>query len=161
MEFIIVPGYDKADILKPLFLEYTDRLVAADPSFAGYLAVQNYDEELADLNAKYGPPQGGLFLALAEDGAPRGCIAMKKIDKDSCEMKRLYVKEEYRHHGLGETLARHIISHRREMGYKVMLLDTLPFLQPAIALYKKLGFTETGIYNNSPMDTSIFMKLEL
>ena len=161
MEFKIIPGYDQTEILKPLFIQYTDRLVAADPSFADYLRVQNYDEELADLNAKYGPPAGRLYLALTEDGQRRGCIAMKKIDRDSCEMKRLYVKEQYRGEGLGEKLARLLIDRRREAGYKTMLLDTLPFLQPAIALYEKLGFTRTEIYNNSPMDTSIFMKLEL
>ena len=160
MKFELVPGYDKADILKVLFVEYTDRLVEQDPSFAEYLRVQNYDEELKDLSAKYGAPAGRLYLALA-DGKPRGCVALKKIDRENCEMKRLYVRREYRKEGLGEILAKQVIADAKEAGYKHMLLDTLPFLKAAIALYKKLGFYETEIYNNSPMDTSIFMKYDL
>lgn len=160
MGFTIIPAFDYPEEVKALFTEYTKMLVEGDPSFQAYLDLQNYDEEVRNLKMKYDYPMGRLYLAL-EDGKPAGCIGLKRIDQEHCEMKRLYVCPEFRGRGLSQELVDLIVSDAREIGYKHMLLDTLPFLQAALHLYKKNGFYEIDCYNDSPMDTSIFMKLDL
>ena len=160
MRLELIPGYDRPAELLSLFTEYTRMLVSHDPSFQIYLDIQHYADEIRDLEAKYGRPEGRLYLALWE-GEAAGCIALRKLDEQRCEMKRLYVRPEYRGEKLGEVLVRKIIGDAREIGYKHMMLDTLPFLQSAIHMYKKLGFYETDCYNDSPMDTTIFMRLDL
>lgn len=156
----ILPGYDSPAEVKALFKEYTDMLVAGDPRFREYLEIQNYDEELRHLESKYGLPYGRLYLAYYNNHVA-GCIGLKKIDEKHCEMKRLYVRPEFRGHRIGEKLIEKIIADAKEIGYSYMLLDTLPFLKNAIHQYKKFGFYEISGYNNSPMDTSIYMKLDL
>lgn len=154
------PGYGYKAEIGALFSEYTRMLVEGDSHFKVYLDMQNYDEELEHLEDKYGEPDGRLYIALSE-GKPAGCIALRKIDEESCELKRLYVRPEFRGQHLGELLANKIIEDARIIGYKQILLDTLPFLESAIYIYKKLGFTVIEKYNNSPMDNSIYMKYEL
>lgn len=156
----LVPAYGYTREIGALFSEYTQMLIAGDRSFQNYLAIQHYDAELQDLKAKYGPPDGRLYLAL-RDGEAAGCIGLRKLDSRRCEMKRLYVRPQFRGQKLGELLVRQLIADAREIGYSVMLLDTLPFLQGALRLYEKLGFTVIDRYNDSPMDTSIYMKLDL
>ena len=156
----IVPAYDYKEEVAGLFSEYTDALISGDSSFQEYLAIQHYDEEVEHLETKYGAPYGRLYLAEC-DGAWAGCIGLRKIDEQNCEMKRLYVRPDFRGNQIGEQLIQKIIDDAKEIGYEHMLLDTLPFLKSAIHLYKKYGFYETGSYNDSPMSTSIFMKLDL
>ena len=158
MEF--VNGLEHPQLIGELFREYTDMLVENDPSFAYYLELQDYDEELRHLEGKYGPPRGALILAL-EDGGAAGCIALKEMDGERCELKRLYVRPAFRGRGLGRTLTDMIISRARAAGYKEMLLDTLPFLQSAQRIYRAAGFREIEKYNDSPMDGATYMKLEL
>lgn len=160
MSVKIIPAYDFPEEIRTLFAEYTDFLIKNDTEFAEYLQIQNYDAELQNLNTKYGLPAGRLYLAYYGDELA-GCIGLKKIDVDNCEMKRLYVRPQFRGKHIGRMLAEKIIHDAREIGYKHMLLDTLPFLQSAVFMYKKLGFYETDSYNDSPMDTSIYMKLDL
>lgn len=160
MKLELVFGYDRKEDVKTLFNEYTQMLIEGDLLFAEYLALQSYDHELENLEDKYGLPHGRLYLAYL-DGALAGCVALKPIDEWGCELKRLYVRPEYRKTGLGKYLAKKIIDDAREIGYGSILLDTLPFLNAAIELYKKLGFDEIPRWNNSPMDTSIYMKLDL
>lgn len=143
-----------------LFSEYTDMLIAGDSSFQKYLAVQHYDEELAQLETKYGLPDGRLYLAYC-DGEPAGCIGLRKIDDENCEMKRLYVRSQFRGQGIGDQLVRTILADAKEIGYSHMLLDTLPFLESALQMYRKFGFYEIESYNDSPMSSSIFMRLDL
>lgn len=160
MSLEIVLAYDRADEVRELFAEYMDMLLEGDPTFAGYLTIQNYDDELKDLSHKYGLPDGRLYLAYS-NGVLAGSIALRKIDEERCELKRMYIKPEFRRRGIARTLVKQLISDAKEIGYQCMLLDTLPFLQIAINMYKKLGFYEIGRYNDSPMDTSIYMKLDL
>ena len=156
----IVPAFEYPEEVKVLFTEYTRMLVEGDPAFQAYLDLQNYDEEVRNLKMKYDYPMGRLYIAL--DGTlPAGCIGLKRIDDAACEMKRLYVRPEYRGRNLGQQLVTKIIEDAREIGYESMLLDTLPFLKSALKLYEKNGFYEIDCYNDSPMDTSIFMKLDL
>ena len=156
----IVPAYEHSVEVGKLFKEYTDLLIANDASFAEYLAIQNYDEELKHLEDKYGMPDGRLYLIYWEDKIA-GCIGLRKLDVQSCEMKRLYIRPEFRGRKLGSILVEKIIADAREIGYSMMLLDTLPFLQSAIHMYQKIGFYEIDSYNDSPMNTSIYMRLDL
>ena len=160
MSIKILPAYDFPEEIKLLFSEYTDILIEGDPSFKEYLEIQNYDDELKHLEKKYGLPYGRLYLVYYNNEVA-GCIGLKKIDKKNCEMKRLYVRPKFRGKQIGEQLIEKIIKDAKEIGYSYMLLDTLPFLKGAIYLYKKYGFYEIASYNNSPMDTSIYMKLDL
>ncbi len=160
MSLEIVLAYDRADEVRELFAEYMDMLLEGDPTFAGYLTIQNYDDELKDLRQKYGVPEGRLYLAYW-NGAVAGSIALRKINNEDCELKRMYIKPEFRRNGIAKTLVMRLIDDAREIGYRHMLLDTLPFLQTAIRMYKNIGFYEIGRYNNSPMDTSIYMKFDL
>lgn len=156
----IVPAYALKEEVTALFAEYTRMLVEGDPAFQEYLNLQNYDEEIAHLEHKYGEPSGRLYLA-RWNGETAGCIGLRRIDGENCEMKRLYVYPAFRGKHIAEALTERIIADARAIGYRAMLLDTLPFLQGALGLYKKLGFYEIPSYNNSPMDTSIYMKLDL
>ena len=156
----IKPAYKYVNEIRELFREYTDMLIKEDKDFEKYLQLQDYELELKNLDVKYGAPKGRLYLATVE-GKVAGCIALKNIDDKSCELKRLYVKSEFRGNKIGELLTKQIINDAKEIGYKNIKLDTLPFLQSAIHLYEKLGFYKTEPYNNSPMKNSIYYRLDL
>lgn len=160
MDIEIIPAYSYPQDVGVLFSEYTKMLIDGDRSFRDYLAVQHYDDELAHLERKYGPPWGRLYLArCGKEWA--GCIGLRKIDGQNCEMKRLYVRPRFRGQRIGETLVKRVIADAREIGYACMLLDTLPFLESAVHLYEKYGFYEIESYNESPMESSIYMRLDL
>lgn len=160
MKTEIIYGYDHKEDVKLLFSEYTEMLVENDPEFKKYLDLQNYEDEIKHLEYKYGLPDGRLYLIYCDDNLA-GCIALRKIDNKSCEMKRLYIKPHFRGMRLGSRLIEKIIGDAKETGYSYMLLDTLPFLKSALYLYKKFGFYEIDSYNNSPLDTTIYLKLDL
>ena len=125
------------------------------------LCFQNFDKELAELPGEYVPPTGRLFLAIEEDNAA-GCVALRKIGDGICEMKRLYVRPEFRGTGLGRTLTETIIQAAREIGYGRMRLDTLPGkMDRAIAMYRSLGFKDIEPYYDNPVEGAAFMELEL
>lgn len=147
---IIRDGKDYLPQVKQLILEYTDFL-GRDLSF------QNIDDELNDLKKKYFPPNGEILVALNEDDV-LGMVAYYRHDDKICEMKRLYVKPDARGMHLGDALISEIISHARDNGYEIMLLDTIKPLKPAIGLYEKHGFKECEPYYNNPMDDVIYMK---
>lgn len=156
----IIPAYNHPQETAALFSEYTDMLIASDSSFQKYLDIQHFDDEIAHLETKYGPPCGRLYLAYCNEELA-GCIGLRKIDSENCEMKRLYVRPPFRGLQIGTQLISKIIADAKEIGYSHMLLDTLPFLQNAIHMYRKYGFYEIKSYNDSPMSTSIFMRLNL
>lgn len=160
MKIEIVEAYAHKKEVKNLFIEYTDMLIECDKNFKDYLIKQNYDDELEHLENKYGLPYGRLYLAFC-DNKLAGCIGLKKIDDESCEIKRLYVKPEFRGKQIGNILVKQIIADAKSIGYKHILLDTFPFLETAIKMYKKLGFYEIESYNNNPMDNLIYLKFDL
>lgn len=160
MSLELIPAYDRPGEVLSLFTEYTHMLVSHDPSFQIYLDIQHYADEIRDLEAKYGRPDGRLYLALWE-GKAAGCIALRKLDDRRCEMKRLYVRPAFRDHKIGDALVDRIIQDARAIGYRYMLLDTLPFLEGAIHMYQKRGFYEIPCYNDSPVATTIFMQYDL
>lgn len=139
---------------RELFEEYASGLGIS-------LCFQNFDKELAELPGAYIPPSGRLFLAM-QDEQTIGCVALRKIGDNVCEMKRLYVRPEFRGTGLGRTLAESIIAAAREIGYHSMRLDTLPGkMDRAIAMYRSLGFKEIEPYYKNPVDGAAFMELIL
>ena len=161
MDITLIPGYDRPELVRELFDEYTTLIISKDPRFEEYLAVQSFDEELAHLDWKYGGPGGRLYLAYWKDKLA-GCVAMRQIDEDRCEMKRLYVRLVFRGIGIGDMLVDTLIADARKHGYKAMLLDTFTFLNRAIEMYRKRGFYEIGRYLDTPMDdTTLYMQLDL
>ena len=128
------------------------------------ICFQSFDKELADPLQKYGAPQGALFLAYWND-EPAGCVALQPLpDKDGlavCEMKRLYVKPEYRKHKIGNALVDLIIDEAAKLGYEKMKLDTFEKLQAAINIYLKKGFVITDAYYNNPLRNVVYMEKQL
>ncbi len=126
------------------------------------LCFQGFDEEMRSLPGKYSPPSGRLLLALWDD-RPAGVIALRALSEAGlCEMKRLYVRPEFRGHGIGRVLAERVIGDAAEIGYARMRLDTVPGnMDRAIAMYRELGFRETVPYYNSPVGHTLFMELDL
>ena len=139
-----------------LFGEYAGLVAEA-------LCFQNFDQELAALPGEYAPPGGALLIARDADGAniAAGCVALRRCDADSGEMKRLYVRERYRNSGLGRRLAVAVIEEAKKRKYSRVVLDTLPKLTAAIALYRDLGFLQTGPYLASPTPGAICFELKL
>jgi putative acetyltransferase len=139
---------------RELFLEYAQSL-----GFS--LCFQNFDRELADLPGDYAPPEGRLLLAECE-GELAACVALHKLEAGTCEMKRLYLRPQFRGHGLGRMLAERIIAEARQIGYQRMRLDTVePVMKDAVAMYCKLGFKPIAPYCANPMAGAIYMELEL
>ncbi len=160
MNFAIKPAYDHKEEVGELFREYTDMLIEGEPRFTEYLDIQNYEDELKHLEKKYGKPSGRLYLLYVDDKLA-GSVGIRKLDKEKCELKRMYVKPEFRGQQLGEMLLERIMGDARRIGYKYMYLDTLPFLKTALRMYKRFGFEEIERYNDSPIDNTIFMRIKL
>ena len=158
---MIISAYDRIEDIRSLFSEYTDMLVSINPEFHLYLDIQHYDDEKENPSLKYALPDGRLYVDVSDDGIARGCIALRKLSDGKGEVKRLYVRPEYRGNGIATALVERIIEDARDIGYKELYLDTLPELESAVRLYKSFGFEETGQYNDSPVDKTIFMKLSL
>ena len=152
----IIPASSSAQIAqaRELFLEY-----AASLGFS--LCFQNFDQELAGLPGEYAPPDGRLLLAEYE-GQLAGCVALHKIEPGICEMKRLYLRPQFRGKGLGRALAEHLIAEARQMGYRRMRLDTVePVMKDAVAMYRVMGFREITPYRPNPMAGTLYMELDL
>jgi putative acetyltransferase len=124
------------------------------------LDFQNFDKELRHFETEYARP-GGAFLLARKEGEFVGCGAFRRFSATDCEMKRLYVRPEGRGLGLGRQLALALIREANALGYKRMLLDTLPTMHSAQALYNSLGFVPTEPYRFNPIAGSAFLKLDL
>lgn len=154
MKLIQAKSPEEIQQVRKLFEEYVDWLGIN-------LCFQNFDKEVAELPGDYAPPSGRLTLATESDEVA-GCVALRRIGEDVCELKRLYVRPQFRGRGLGRTLTENVIDEARSIGYKRMRLDTLPGkMDRAIAMYRLLGFKNIEPYYNNPVEGAAFMELEL
>jgi putative acetyltransferase len=144
---------DEVAAVRQLFEAYA-ALLGVDLSYQGFAA------ELAGLPGAYAPPRGRLLLAHA-GGTAAGCVALRPVDDQACEMKRLFVLPERQGFGLGRKLAVRVIDEARDIGYSMILLDTLPSMHGALRLYESLGFVRRRPYFESPVEGNVFMQLQL
>ncbi len=147
-----------------------DHLKAARLLFEEYaaslgfdLGFQDFEAELAELPGAYAPPRGRLLLAFSDrrGGRTAGCVALREIEEGVCEMKRLYVRPDFRALRLGRALAEAVIAEAREIGYSHMRLDTVPSMGRAQDLYRSLGFREIPPYRFNPVPGTAFLELRL
>lgn len=146
------PGSD-VESVRELFREYAASLGIS-------LCFQGFEQELAHLPGEYAPPAGRLLVAV-EKGQAVGCVALRRLDGETCEMKRLYVKSRFRGAGFARALAYGLVAEARRMGYRRMRLDTLPVMGEARLLYQTMGFREIAPYYQNPVPGSMFMELKL
>jgi ribosomal protein S18 acetylase RimI-like enzyme len=146
----------------PEQIEETRKIFRGYEAWLGLsLCFQGFEEELADLPGKYTQPEGRLFLAIS-DGKVAGCIALRKLEDGICEMKRLFVRDEFRGQKIGIGLIEKLINDAREIGYKKLRLDTFPpKMGKAVKLYESYGFREIEPYYHNPHGKTLFMELEL
>lgn len=142
---------------RALCLEYAASL----PQIGLSLQVQGFEQEIKTLPGKYAPPAGAILLAFAGDHAA-GCVALRPLDEPgACEMKRMYVRPEYRGQGLGHALGTCIVQAARHAGHRVMRLDTDNNMLAAIAVYTALGFRARDRYNDDPCPCTLWFELTL
>ena len=153
LKIIRVDTEAQIEAIRKLFLEYAQSL-----DFK--LCFQSFDEELIGLPGKYASPEGRLLLAMVND-VPAGCVAVRKIDDAICEMKRLWVRPEFRGQKIGEALARAAMEEAKSR-YERMQLDTVATsMAQAVKLYRSLGFYEIEAYTHNPVAGAMFMECEL
>ena len=153
--FEIVEAVDVRDVVecRALFVEYQQGLGVS-------LCFQDFDAELANLPGDYAPPRGRLYLAKHAGGAA-GCVALRPKGADDAELKRLYVRSAFRGESLGRVLTLRAIETARSLGYRRLLLDTLPAMAAAQRLYADLGFIDIAPYTHNPVPGVRFLALDL
>jgi len=153
------------DVLGEEELGHVQRLLgdfAAEfgPLVAEIFDVQGFAAEVAELPGRYAPPSGCLLVARDGDLAA-GCVALRDLGDGTCEMKRLYVASPYRGRGLGRHLIEGVVRRAERMGYRRMVLDTLPEMAGALAMYQAYGFVETAPYWGHPAEQAVFLERSL
>jgi len=151
----IIPATTPAqvELVRSLFREYADATGRCE-------CFQGFAKEVAELPGPYAPPTGQLLIAEVDSQAA-GCVALRKLDHGVCEMKRLYLRPQFRRRHLGRQLTEAIIAEARSVRYRAMRLDTLPSMVAARALYQKLGFRPIPRYNDNPSAGVIYLELRL
>ena len=139
---------------KELFAEYANSLEID-------LGFQNFDKEWKNLPGEYGASVDGCLLLAVDNKQPCGCVALRKIDEMTCEMKRLYVRPQWTGQGIGKRLAMSIIEEAKALGYRFMRLDTLPMMKQAVSLYQSLGFYPIEPYRFNPFEGAMYLEVDL
>jgi putative acetyltransferase len=150
---VIAESQEHVEQVRRLFREYWN-------SFGFTPCFQNFDTEVAGLPGQYGMPDGRLGL-LSVEGATAGCVALRRVDGERCEAKRLYVRPEFRGRRLGRTLLEWVIAEARSAGYREMVGDTMPVMAEALGMYDRMGFERTGPYGAEPTPGAIYLRLRL
>jgi len=153
MGYEIKLAYDRLDEVRTLFKEY-HKMLGVD------LCFQDFEDELKTLPGKYAQPDGRLYVITLENKLA-GCIGLRRYDETRCEMKRLFVRPQFRGLRLGQILAEKIIQDAKDIGYKEMVLDTLSSLESAVYMYRKMGFEEVEPYYDNPLKDVIYFELKL
>lgn len=153
VNIVIKEAYSDINDIKELFLEYVDKL-GVNVDF------QDFKNEIETLPKKYNKPEGIIYIAFC-DGYPSGSVALRRLDSNRCEMKRLYVRDEFRKLGIGKMLSLKTIEYAKKIGYKYIMLDTLEKLKEACNLYKSLGFYEVNAYYDNPLKGVKYFCLDL
>lgn len=138
---------------RDLFREYAEWLKVD-------LCFQGFEGELATLPGDYAPPDGRLLIAYHHE-KPVACIALRRLDASTGEIKRLYVRAETRGRRTGRRLVEQVIAAAREIGYRRLVLDTLPQMNEAQALYRSFGFREIPRYCANPLTGVVCLALDL
>jgi len=151
----IVPAQspDQIDQVRLLFREY-ERYLRVN------LCFQSFEAELAGLPGLYSPPGGALLIAMDGPQAA-GCAALRKFGEGIGEMKRLFVRPEYRGQGVGRALAMRVLQEAIAAGYALIRLDTLARLKEAMRLYQSLGFKQIKPYRSNPLEDVVYWELAL
>jgi GNAT superfamily N-acetyltransferase len=165
LEIVSATTPGQLDAVRDLLRAYVAWLRARDGADreAGVFSANTIEEELAGLPGKYAPPRGRLLLAELEE-RPVGCVALREVDAQTCEMKRMFVPTDLHGQGVGRALADAILHEARAIGYTSMRLDTGREARPALGLYRSLGFVEIAPYYEMPPDVGarlVFMELQL
>ena len=155
VELVYIESGPELEEIRALFLEYAR-------SLDFNLCFQSFDKELLELPGRYAPPEGRLILCRV-NGTAAGCIAVKPLrEAGLCEMKRLFVRPEFRGKGIGLKLATRLIEDASQIGYRAMRLDTIAGkMDSAIAMYRGLGFREIPPYYDNPVPNAAFFELTL
>lgn len=141
------------ELVRLLFREYATGL-GVD------LCFQGFESELASLPGRYTRPQGGVWLASAAN-QPAACVALRPHDRHTAEMKRLYVRPDFRGMGLGRRLVNLVVTYAADAGYRRICLDTLPAMSEAIGLYRQMGFKPIEAYYQNPIAGALFFAKDL
>jgi len=141
------------EVARALFQEYA-------ASIKINLDFQHFDEELNELKKMYVKPFGGVILAKQEDEII-GCVAIRKINPETGELKRMFIKPRFQNKGIGKFLLEEAFHLARECNYTILKLDTLNYMYPAIHLYKQAGFYETAPYYHNPITTAVYFEKKL
>jgi ribosomal protein S18 acetylase RimI-like enzyme len=157
-EHRIIPAYDHINDIRTLFQEYIT--VEYEKKRGIQLGFQHIEEEIESLPGSYAEPTGGLFLLYWSENIA-GCAAFRKINHSSCELKRLYIREQFRGFKLGHKLLYHTLSEAKKKGYIYAYCDTLSTMTEAIAIYHKMEFVETEPYYENPLQGVLYFKKTL
>ena len=153
IEYILVSTVKEYAEAKKLFAEYA-KAINID------LAFQKFDKELEKINTMYSSPHGGIIIC-KKDEIFAGCIAIRKIEDTICELKRMYVNPEFQGTGIGKNLLEKALQLAKDCNYKIIRLDTLNYMHPAIHIYKQHGFYEIDAYYFNPNKTALFFEKQL
>lgn len=153
IDYLLAKTKEDYETAKLLFREYA-ALINIDLTF------QKFDDELSDISKMYAPPSGGIILCKADEKFV-GCIAIRKIEDSICELKRMYVNPNFQRKGIGKVLLEKALDLAINYNYKLIRLDTLNYMAPAIYLYKQYGFYEIEPYYFNPNTTTVFFEKKL
>lgn len=137
---------EELELGRELWREYA--AVIRDPAW-----LPDFDAELRSLGETYAPP-GGVFLLAWEGDELAGCGALRRLDAERCEMRRVFVRPPHRGRGLARTISVALLGEARRLGFAIVRLDVSPDMAEATKLYESLGFRTVPAYPGAPGDAT-------
>lgn len=145
---------------KPLLTQARKIMREYQVSLGIDLCFQNFEQEMLNLPGKYAPPEGRLYLSYVDEKLI-GCVTLRPLQELQCEIKRLYVRPEFRGRSFGKELLEKVLAEAGNIGYLQVFLDTLPTMAAAQKLYYSFGFRKIEPYCFNPIEGTVFMRLDL